>query len=94
LQVARAIDDGVPVDQARAPRLRHDVAEAAVLLLIVRDQITTHELVVELPEREVVALREIVADDPIGVTDRLQRLRFETVLLVLNLRHGRLHAWG
>lgn len=87
-QVAGAVLDGTPVDQAGAARIADDGAEPLVVLLSVRQQVPAHELIIQLPQGELVALCGVRGTDLVRVfNDRegggLERLRF-----IADERHG------
>ena len=60
---AAPVDDGVPVDVAGQPAVAYDVAQSFIPSLLVGDEVSGDELVIELPECQAVALPGVIVYD-------------------------------
>lgn len=79
-QLAAAVRDHGPVGQARQPRVVHQVAQALVRALGVLDVAAGHHLIVELAQREVIAVGLILGQDGVDRGDSAQPLRAEALV--------------
>ena len=79
MNVAGAVLDRVPVDQAGPARVGDGAAQPLVVVKGVgeAERGPRHELVEQLAQRQDEAERLVFADDPVGVTDQGERRRPE-----------------
>lgn len=73
IDLAGAVFDGVPIDEAAITSIAHDAAEPLVLVEQVFQQGAGNELIEQLAQSEREALRQIFADDRVGLLHDSER---------------------
>src|SRR5260221_11193716 len=81
------VDDEAQTKLPAEPRTVHDVAKFVIAFRRVGNETAGNELVIQLPKRQVVALRGVLPANRIRACDDFLRIAPRVPLLVLNAGH-------